>query len=80
MDDTLNTVKEILQLGFLGFLLFQNKLLWDAYQTSVKAHLEDLKTIAGMREQLTQDARPFKFPTTGSEFAGPTNPPPKLPE
>jgi len=70
MDDVLSTVKQLLEWGFLGFLLYQNKLLWDAYQASIKAHLDDMKTIAGLREQLTRDDRPFTFPTT-PEMSGP---------
>lgn len=78
MDDALTTIKQILEWGFLGFMLYINRVYWDELKKSREAHLADLRTLAGLREKIIAEDRPFTFPTSGSEFAGPSENRPQL--
>lgn len=51
-SDLINTLRTILELGWPGIVLLMVILVWRAYQERVKAHIEDLREIAGLKARL----------------------------
>jgi len=63
MDDVLNTVKQIVDFGALGFSLYLNFMFWRAYRERTRELIDTLREIAGLRVQLVRSDSRFLFPT-----------------
>lgn len=67
MDDPVSIIKQLLDVGFLGFSLLINWVLWRAYQQSHEILIDALREVAGLRAQLVRRDAGVYFPTTNPD-------------
>lgn len=51
-SDLVSAIRSLLELGFPGVMLILNYVLWRQYIRCTNEHLDDLRSIAGMRSNL----------------------------